>query len=391
MSKSALHILNASAGSGKTYHLVKEYIKLLIDNKESYNNFSSVIAMTFTNKAALEMKERIISALDQIGSVENHSEGTKMLAETLASEVGISFEDVVKRSKLVLESILHQYENFNVMTIDKFNLRLIKSFARDLDLPSEFEVILDETEIIEKIVDNLLNQLGNEEQSALSQILLKYAQSNIEEGSSWNFRRSLVEFGSVLRNEKNKATIQQLMEMNLSLDMNKELQATKAGVDKKFNALCEPLREKMSFADSSELPGGKNTINDIASILRNDKFPVAPDLIKKRLGENLQKDFPVDLAQDLNKLQTYWESTLQEYGTIKLFLSNFFNMALLQHMAKALEATKKEEQIIRISEFNTLISELIQDENAPFYMNDLERVSNISCWMSFRTLRICSG
>lgn len=366
MLKPALYILNASAGSGKTYHLVKEYIKLLIDNKENSNNFSSVIAMTFTNKAALEMKERIISALDQIGSVNNHSEKTKQLALTIANEVKISFEDVVKRSRLILESILHQYEDFNVMTIDKFNLRLIKSFARDLDLPSEFEVVLDETEIIEKIVDDLLNQLGNDDKSALSQILLKYAQSNVDEGASWNFRRSLIEFGSVLRNEKNKATIEQLMEMNLSLEMNKELQVTKAGVDKKFNSLCTPIREKLSFVDPSELSGGKNTFNDLTSLLKNDKFPVAPELIKKRLSENMQKDFPSDLANDLNQLQTYWESTLQEYGTIKLFLSNFFNMALLQYMAKALEATKKEEQIIRISEFNTLISELIQDENAPF-------------------------
>jgi len=371
LSKQPLHILNASAGSGKTYHLVKEYIKLLIDNKDSFNNFSSVIAMTFTNKAALEMKERIITALDKISSIEsNNDSDTDKLIQTIVDESEISFEEVIKRSKLVLESILHQYEDFNVMTIDKFNLRLIKSFARDLDLPSEFEVVLDETEIIEKIVDDLLNQLGNDEQAALSQILLRYAKTNIDEGASWNFKRSLVEFGSVLRNEKNNSAIRQLMEMNLSLDTHKELYAAKVIIDKKYVSLCSPIKEKLGLTDPKSLPGGKNTFNDIYSIVKHDKFPSMLELIKKRLRGNLDpegdKTLPDDIKTDLLALNSYWESTLQEYAAIDLFLKNFFNMALLQHMAKALETTKKEEQIIRISEFNTLISDLIQDENAPF-------------------------
>ncbi|MFT6923592.1 MAG: ATP-dependent exoDNAse (exonuclease V) beta subunit [Crocinitomicaceae bacterium] len=322
--------------------------------------------MTFTNKAALEMKERIISALDQISREKNQNSGIKILAETLATEIGISPEEVNKRSKKVLESILHQYEDFNVMTIDKFNLRLIKSFARDLDLPSEFEVVLDETEIIEKIVDDLLNQLGNEEQSALSQILMKYAKSNIDDGDSWNFRRSLIDFGKVLRNEKNNASIERLMELNLSIDVHKELYAANAAIDKKFKGLCASISEKMSLVDPSVLPGKKSTFNQISTILRNEKFPLATELVKKQLSQNLEKDFPDNINRDLLELNAYWEKTLQDYGTVHLFLNNFFNMALLQYMAKALETTKREEQIIRISEFNTLISDLIQDENAPF-------------------------
>tara|TARA_B110000305_G_scaffold77034_2_gene86609 strand:- start:8009 stop:10981 length:2973 start_codon:yes stop_codon:yes gene_type:complete len=322
--------------------------------------------MTFTNKAALEMKERIISALDQISREKNQNSGIKILAETLATEIGISPEEVNKRSKKVLESILHQYEDFNVMTIDKFNLRLIKSFARDLDLPSEFEVVLDETEIIEKIVDDLLNQLGNEKQSALSQILMKYAKSNIDDGDSWNFRRSLIDFGKVLRNEKNNASIERLMELNLSIDVHKELYAVNAAIDKRFKGLCTSIAEKMSLIDPSVLPGKKSTFNQISTILRNEKFPLATELVKKQLSQNLEKEFPDNINRDLLELNTYWEKTLQDYGTVHLFLNNFFNMALLQYMAKALETTKREEQIIRISEFNTLISDLIQDENAPF-------------------------
>ena len=176
MSESKLHILNASAGSGKTYRLVEEYIKLLIDDKTDTKKFASIVAMTFTNKAALEMKERIIKGLDEISHPAILKTEKLQLRTDLALALKINVEEVIRRCKLVLQNILHQYEEFHVMTIDKFNLRLIKSFSRDLDLPSDFEVVMEESEIIEKIVDQIMDQLGNSENQHLNKLILKYAQ-----------------------------------------------------------------------------------------------------------------------------------------------------------------------------------------------------------------------
>ena len=99
-------IFNASAGSGKTYHLVKEYIELLIGDERKPDSFSGIIAMTFTNKAALEMKERIISALDQIGSPEHFENKAAALTQDIATTLGISSKEVIHRCSKSLKLIL---------------------------------------------------------------------------------------------------------------------------------------------------------------------------------------------------------------------------------------------------------------------------------------------
>ena len=363
-----LQILNASAGSGKTYRLVQEYIQLLIGDHKSPTEFKHLIAMTFTNKAALEMKERIIQALDGIGDM-NHAKDA--LKSSLARALRISEDDVLRRCQAVLEMILHQYEDFHVMTIDKFNLRLIKSFSRDLDLPGEFDVVLDETELIEKVVDDLLNQLGSSENAVLNELMIHYAKSNIDEEKSWNFRRNLIEFGSILKNERHQPGVKQLLEMELSVGRYRELQAKQKKTDAAYVTMATPIASIVESMDSKTVHGGGHTTNDLRSIVTQDRFPMQEELIKKRLSGNLEKndgkkDIPDSVKNPLFELNAYWEKQLQDYVATHLFLKNFFNMALLQYMARALNDSRSDAQLIRISEFNSLISDLIQDEKAPF-------------------------
>ena len=141
-----LQIVNASAGSGKTYSLVKTYIKLLLQDEEenSDNRYAEILAMTFTNKAALEMKTRIIKALDELAYPDIHGDN---YLRTIAEDTRLKKELIREKASRFLSGILHHYEDFHVMTIDKFNLRLIRSFSRDLDLPPDFEVVLNETPV----------------------------------------------------------------------------------------------------------------------------------------------------------------------------------------------------------------------------------------------------
>lgn len=363
-----LQILNASAGSGKTYHLVREYIQLLIADDVNPSDFRHLIAMTFTNKAALEMKERIIQGLDGIGSQDITKND---LRDSLAEALKIPPQEVIERCRKVLEAILHQYEDFHVMTIDKFNLRLIKSFSRDLDLPGEFEVVLDETELIESVVDDLLNQLGDPQKHLLNDLMIQYAKANVDEEKTWNFRRNLIEFAGILKNERHQSGIAKLLQLDLNIEHYKELQAEQKKLDALYLKLAAPIAEEIEQLDPKSVHGGGHTINDIRSIVSHTNFPVQEELIKKRLAGNLEKsdgikDIPAGIQQQLQELNSFWNEHLQEYVAKHLFLKNFFNMALLQFMAKALEDTRKESQMIRISEFNQLISTLIQNENAPF-------------------------
>lgn len=338
-----LKIYNASAGSGKTYHLVKEYIKLLVKEVHS-KSFSNIIAMTFTNKAALEMKERIIKALDEISSPQLFKNNASELVESLQKDLNLSKQEIENRCSLVLTNILHQYEDFHVMTIDKFNLRLIRSFSRDLDLSNDFEVIMDEAEVIEKIVDDLLNQLGNENSSHLNKLLLKYAESKVDEGESWNFRQKLIEFGKILRIERNATKVKHLMQMDFSIERFGSVIAQRKNIDSQFKLLAQDILKIVNETklDQEFLPGKSGTMNGMLKIAHATSFDLDENFISKPLIKaldsqlNSKQIFPDEVKLKVRNFLDFYNSSIQEYAVISLYLQNFFNMALLQYMAKAL-------------------------------------------------------
>lgn len=363
-------MLNASAGSGKTYHLVKEYIRLLIVEGAGTTAFAHIIAMTFTNKAALEMKVRILHALDAIGSP-----GSKHpLTAELAEELALSEVEVEERCRKVLQGILHRYEEFHVMTIDKFNLKLIKSFGRDLDLPHDFEVTLDESELIERIVDDLLSKLGSHESKSLNRLILAYAKSNIDDGKQWNFRRSLIDFGKILSSEKNHEIVERLLKMDFSPENYGLLRKEKNEIDQSFTRLAEKLAEEIRNhgLQAEFLPGKSVTFKKIQQLASAQSFvaetPLLSDSFLKYMDADLKagQEFPAATKAIIYEMNAFHERKVIGYTTLELFMKHFFNMALLQHMAEALKNVRQTEQIIRISEFNTLISQLIQHESTPF-------------------------
>src|ERR1035437_9616248 len=145
-----LKIYKSSAGSGKTYTLVKEYLFLVLNNPFDYK---SVLAITFTNKATAEMKSRIIDAL--IGLSEGKSEN---LVKDMKND-GLT-GDIQKNARKVLENILHDYSSFAVQTIDGFFQKIVRVLAYELDLPLRFDIELNQEQVKNNISDNLLLDVG---------------------------------------------------------------------------------------------------------------------------------------------------------------------------------------------------------------------------------------
>lgn len=134
-------VINASAGSGKTYSLIKNLLKICLRNNRP-EIIRNILALTFTNKAANEMKERILSWLGDFTS--DRYMDIQALAdiqkELKAEGIHLTLEDLHQRSKNLLDYILHHYSALNISTIDKFNTRLIRSFAYELGLPQNFNL-----------------------------------------------------------------------------------------------------------------------------------------------------------------------------------------------------------------------------------------------------------
>lgn len=368
----SLKILNASAGSGKTYNLVKEYIKLLIEDPHQTKRFNQIIAMTFTNMAALEMKTRIVASLDILGNPKIYPKKAQELAHSISKETNISVEDIYKRAEIVMKQMLHSYEDFSVMTIDKFNLRLIRSFSRDLDLPADFEVVLNEDQVIEQVVDLLLSNLGTEEMKEFTQTVFNYSKENLEEGEGWDFRRSLISFGSTFSKEKDQRYLDILVEEEFTEQKMAEVRLEIKRLEDKFNELAHKAQALIDGyqVETSNYPGASRLVDRVAKTTKgwkNDLDPFSDTFKNTLLNETPKgKFFPDELRSVLVELNDLKENSISHYLTLISFAKNFYNMSLLKFLAGAIDKMKKEERIIRISEFNKLISSLVRQEEAPF-------------------------
>lgn len=369
---SYLQVVNASAGSGKTYSLVKTYIHLLLTDEGEHadRKYAEILAMTFTNKAALEMKTRIIKALDELANPEFYKESKYI--NTISTETGLKQEDVQTKSKRLLSGILHRYEDFYVMTIDKFNLRLIRSFSRDLDLPPDFEVVLNEVPLIEQVVDEILEEIGKNEK--LSTILLRYANANIEDEKSWDLRKSLIDFGNVLSSEQDLPYVERLMSMEFS---NEDYNQHRLELKKLNEEYRKRVKEAATIFYNSgfkqdEFPGKSNVFNRFR-VLASETQKLggdAPftDTNLKYIAKAVETDSSaVELNGVVTKLAEWHEINNEYYKILDIHLKNYFNMALLKYMNNALLTLNKQERLIRISEFNTKIAKLLQEDTLYIY------------------------
>jgi ATP-dependent exoDNAse (exonuclease V) beta subunit len=188
---SELLVYRASAGSGKTFRLAAEYIKLLMANPESYRR---ILAVTFTNKATAEMKGRILEELKRLAGGE-----ISPMGQTIASETGIPFETIARKAELALTNILHDYSRFSVSTIDSFVQRIIQALLWELGQQGGTEIQLDYKPILERATDILLDE------SAQNQTLFRWLQTmgevRLESEKSWDIRNTLIQLGKELFSE----------------------------------------------------------------------------------------------------------------------------------------------------------------------------------------------
>ena len=185
-----LTVYKASAGSGKTFTLASQYIRLLVENPQQYRN---ILAVTFTNKATEEMKMRILSQLYGIWKrLPDSDDYTKKICEQL----GYPPEKVSKRAGIALKNLLHHYSYFRVSTIDTFFQSVLRNLARELELTANLRVELNDTQVEEQAVDSLIDDLKTTDQ--LLQWILKYVMDNIDDDHSWNVIGSIKHFGNTI-------------------------------------------------------------------------------------------------------------------------------------------------------------------------------------------------
>ena len=197
-----IKILKASAGSGKTFALAKEYIRLLLQSGDPYA-YRHILAVTFTNKATDEMKGRILKELDILAS---NPEKSSYLAD-MEEYTGKDKRYISAMSKTLLSNILNDYSAFSVSTIDRFFQRALKAFSREIGQFASYQVELDKNSLIKESVDRILDSL-TEKDKVLVGWLTDSFKDNLDRGRRFDMGESLYDMAVALKNEEHRDVVE---------------------------------------------------------------------------------------------------------------------------------------------------------------------------------------
>lgn len=207
-SSQSFEVVRASAGSGKTHRLVSRYLACCLVHADP-RAFRHVLALTFTNKAAWEMKERILSDLAKVGS----GRASEAFVDELCAQTELTPELLASRARALRATMLHRYGEMAVMTLDSFTNRLVKSFARDLALDQDYRIELDQDRIVDEAVGNLLDRIGAEGEEELTELLKGFARLQVEEEKDSRIRHPLTTYGKEVLKEGVRSALEALGDM----------------------------------------------------------------------------------------------------------------------------------------------------------------------------------
>ncbi|TLV03052.1 UvrD-helicase domain-containing protein [Dyadobacter luticola] len=398
-------VYSSSAGSGKTYTLTKEYLKLALTS-DSDTYFKHILAVTFTNAAANEMKDRILLMLRLFAS-SGSSQPPQMLYD-ITTELypeALTDPDVLaegmrrmsERAHAVFRQILHRYSDFAVMTIDKFTQRLISSFTDELGIPFIFETQLD-GDLLNEAVDRLLARIGQDGEGVLTDIVERYYRENAEEGKSWGaLPMQIRETAGTLLSEQSYLKMK-LVE-NLKMEdwisirnqmstfvREKEAMVTRLSKNA-FDVIQSTFLTEKDFHQS-----GRGIFGFFRDRSEGKKLWAEPNsYVYKTIGEGVWygAKSPVLIKDEIEKIRTDLENYFHQIENIRLVETqkvtlynqlgrHIYHLSLLGEIRKEFDALLKQNNQVHISDFNRKIVEIVAREPVPFIFERLgERYNHI--------------
>ena len=315
-----LSIYKASAGSGKTFALTREYIRMLLTDRihsDARLPHSRILAVTFTKKSTAEMKERILKELFILAKTPDQSDYIEEF--TSDPSIGLSKDAIQQRAQLLLVGILQDYNRFSVSTIDGFFQQVIRTFALELGLSTTYDLALDHKEIVNQAVDDIFRRIRaiKPEDEDLATWLIEYAQSNIDQNKRWNPIDNIKTFSSELSKEQ---LIQQMDDLQKTF-------ADKVLMRKYLEQLSSIRQQTLDSIDAL-----KNTIsNTISRLGENNINTHIVNFFLKRTPEIIIKDgFNTTLLKAMNGEGAFYKKTGKSKREQELLQSTCDNELLPQ-------------------------------------------------------------
>ncbi|MGG7440670.1 UvrD-helicase domain-containing protein [Chryseobacterium arthrosphaerae] len=378
-------VINASAGSGKTYALVQRLLMICLRYPNQQQSIRNILALTFTNKAANEMKERILSWLGNF-SAGNYAENTDLKNIQKAFEeqgLKITIDELHHRSKKLLDYILHNYSTLNIGTIDRFNSRLVRSFSYELGLAKNFNLEIEAEPFLIEAVDKMLDQIGENE--TISNSFMDYVDYSLENNERINLNKNLYdsakEFVKDIHYEhlKSNKSFDDAHYENIKNTLRKEIVLNK----KKSAELAAQSVElfKSRNIEIEDFAQGKNGIGGFFTKVtdfyqqKRAGFPF-PTTLEESVINNYRKGASskskhkeTDILEILDKLienrmqliRLYIETQKKEK-----VLSALLPLKVNKDIQDELRKIEEENDLVLLSKFNILINENLRNEPSAF-------------------------
>lgn len=376
-SQKTFQIYSASAGAGKTFSLVKHYLSLCLKESDP-SSFNRILAITFTVKAASEMKSRVIEGLDAFrkNPVPKKHKG---LYEAVKSELNLDDDTLRNRAYSVLRRILHDYSGLGISTIDKFTYRLVRTFGYELGLSVNFDVQLDAKELYRESVDLLLDEYNQESQ--VMSFIHGFIESQMEEGKNWRPETKMLEMAEHLGKEDSYEVLDQLRTLTLTdfLEIRKSLHAKRSEILKKKKRLAEAGDSLFGHIHKDHFSGGflRGFLDKFSgpkyaewtpnsTVSKQAEKGVFIKLKASAETDALVTPISPQIAAWVISVIEFLEEHLADYALLTSVLESFDSLAVLHEIARKLEEYKEANNVETLSTFNKLIHESLSTLPAPY-------------------------
>ncbi len=389
---SSLVVYKASAGSGKTFTLAVQYIKLLITNKPQ--EYQHTLAVTFTNKATAEMKERILEQLYGIslGLKDSEDYVEALERELKKSKITMSREEIRNQCRLALHEILHDYSRFRVETIDSFFQSVLRNLAHELGLSAKMQVDLNDKQVLSQAVDNMVDDLGRKDGDVLPWID-NYIKERLESGEQWDVRDDIKDFAQCIFSEdfmRRDEEMRQRLTSSEHLDaFRKDMYQLEKQVETLVQQGVETLRNQIAISGinvADDVNYGKqiesfiNKVENFRETLSKSsngdyfwgdalsKITTSPDaFIKKPKQKNpALMNAASALIPQILILRDLANEAMRKHFTIRLALKHLNPLRLLNHIDQEVTEVTNDSNRFILAKTPILLSRLIEGSDAPF-------------------------
>ncbi len=379
--KPNLTVYKSSAGSGKTFTLSVNYIAICLSNK-SKDYFKKILAITFTNRAANEMKNRILSYLKNISekSIDQY------ILDELKLRTGLNEEEIFKKAAIVHSKMIHNYSDLSIMTIDKFNYQIVRSFSRDFGISNNFEIELDIEKIIEPAVKELLNKIDSEE-GVLTRNFMSFFFYKLKSKKSTDLVSEIENFAKQVLKEKSYISFPKKVDYDFFIELQNKIKVSTEENKKKLRQLnlksSQYLRKNNITID--HLTKRPKIYNFFDSMMLDDKIWLQKSNIRieKRVksGEIFssvgKKMFDSSKRGTISKqLQIYYNEykhCVKKLNTDIILNENIFLMKFINDILSFVTSYCEKSNVQHISNFNKLINKIIVNQPSAFIYEKIGR------------------